>query len=164
MDRILCAHYRLEQIEPFLEVPLDGIVGGALVKAACDCGQLRRLPRWRTIKGLTRKDSATYQAFASEFAEEKGLALVHLGVVLCAVCTDCCVVARQQPSSVGASGSASSRCRRFTFGPNFGTAARCGSAPTNGCGMLVRYGRIEYATNQQSGIIRQRATVSFDAV
>jgi hypothetical protein len=81
-SRILCAHYRLEQIEPFLEVPLDGIVGGALVKAACDRGQLRRLPRWRTIKGLTREDSETYQAFASELAEEKGLARVHLDVVL----------------------------------------------------------------------------------
>jgi len=81
-SRILCAHYRLEQIEPFLEVPLDGIVGVALVKAACDCGQLRRLPRWRTIKGLTREDSDTYQAFASELAEEKGLARVHLDVVL----------------------------------------------------------------------------------
>jgi len=81
-SRILCDHYRLERIEPFLEVPLDGIVGGALVREACDRGQPRRLPAWHKIKGLTRGESDTYQAFASELAEEKGLARVHLDVVL----------------------------------------------------------------------------------
>ena len=71
-SRILCAHYRLEQIEPFLEVPLDGIVGGALVKAACDRGQLRRLPRWRTIKGLTREDSETYRPSRASLRRRRG--------------------------------------------------------------------------------------------
>jgi hypothetical protein len=81
-SRILCAHYRLEPIEPFLEVPLDGIVGRALVREACDGGQPRRLLPWRTIKGLTRPASDAYQAFATELAGEEGIARVHLDVML----------------------------------------------------------------------------------
>jgi hypothetical protein len=81
-SRMLCAHYRLKSIEPFLELPLDGIVGQALVDAARERGQLRRLPRWKSIRALTREDSKSYQDFAVELAAERRMARVHLDVTL----------------------------------------------------------------------------------
>ena len=81
-SRLLCAHYRLEAIEPFLEVPLDSFVAKGLIAEATTRGQTRRLPRWSTIKGLERAESDLYQAFASELAAERGHARIHLDVVL----------------------------------------------------------------------------------
>ncbi len=81
-SRILCAHHRLESIEPFLELPLDGIVGRALVRAARERGQFRRLPKWTSIRALSREDSDAYQAFAIELAAERSLARVHLDVAI----------------------------------------------------------------------------------
>jgi hypothetical protein len=79
---MLCAHYRLERIGPFLEVPLDSFVAKGLIAASNELGQTRRLPAWKTIKGLSREESDRYQAFASELAEERGHARIHLDVVL----------------------------------------------------------------------------------
>jgi hypothetical protein len=81
-SRMLCDHYRLQSIERFLELPLDGIVGRALVSAARERGQLRRLPRWHSIRALSPQESKSYQDFAVELAAERGLARVHLDVVL----------------------------------------------------------------------------------
>ena len=81
-SRILCAHYRLEPIERFLELPLDGIVGRALIRAARERGQFRRLPKWVSIRALSREDSGAYQAYAIELAAERSLARVHLDVTL----------------------------------------------------------------------------------
>lgn len=81
-SRLLCAHYRLEAIEPFLEVPLDSFVAKGLTAEAMERGQTRRLPKWSTIKGLERAESDLYQAFASELAAERGHARIHLDVVL----------------------------------------------------------------------------------
>lgn len=81
-SRMLCAHYRLEAIEPFLEVPLDSFTGKALNAEAKARGQTHRLPDWQSIKGLEREESDRFQAFASELAEERGHARVHLDVLM----------------------------------------------------------------------------------
>jgi N-glycosylase/DNA lyase len=81
-SRFLCAHYRLEPIESFLELPLDGIVGQRLVEAARKQGLRGRLPRWHSIRSLTRPQSDEYQKFAMDLANERGLARVHLDVIL----------------------------------------------------------------------------------
>jgi len=81
-SRMLCAHYRLESIEPFLEVPLDSFVAKGLIAASNDLGQSRCLPAWKTIKGLSREHSDRYQEFASELAQSRGHARVHLDVLL----------------------------------------------------------------------------------
>jgi hypothetical protein len=81
-SRMLCAHYRLERIEPFLELPLDGVVGQALGTAAIARGQHHRLPRWKSIRRLTPEQSALYQGFATELVAEAGHARVHLDVVI----------------------------------------------------------------------------------
>lgn len=62
--------YRLDEIEAFLEVPVDSLVGKALRDRApegCD------IPVWRTLKGLTRDENAQYQAGAQRLAESWGL-------------------------------------------------------------------------------------------
>lgn len=81
-SRMLCAHYRLEAIEQFLEVPLDSFTGKALNAEAKARGQTHRLPDWQSIKGLEREESDRFQAFASELAEERGHARVHLDVLM----------------------------------------------------------------------------------
>ncbi len=79
-SRPLCLHFRLEQIEPYLEVPLDGIVGKRLREAALEQGQGQRVPRWQSIRALTRAESDQYQSFASELSARRKLARVHLDV------------------------------------------------------------------------------------
>jgi hypothetical protein len=79
-SRLLCRVFRLEKIEPFLEVPLDGIVGKRLREAALKRGQGQRVPRWRSIRALTRAESDQYQSFASELSARRKLARVHLDV------------------------------------------------------------------------------------
>ena len=76
-NRYLCEAYQLEQVEPLLELPLDSITGSALVKEAHGS-----LPSWKTIRGLRPDTSATFQAVASEVAERKGIARVHLDAIL----------------------------------------------------------------------------------
>lgn len=79
-SRFLCAAYRLEAIEPFLEVPLDGVVGRRLRELAEERGDA--VPRWRSIRCLSRGDSARYQRFARALAAEAGHARVHLDLSL----------------------------------------------------------------------------------
>ena len=79
-SRILCAHYKLESIEGFLEIPLDGIVGKRLILEAKSSGYEPRLPRWDSIRRLKESNSKQFQNFASVFARESGLARVHLDV------------------------------------------------------------------------------------
>ena len=81
-SRMLCAQYRLEAIEPFLELPRDSFTGKALNAEAKARGQTHRLPSWRSIKGLEREESDRFQAFASELAEERGHVRVHLDVLM----------------------------------------------------------------------------------
>jgi hypothetical protein len=81
-SRMLCSQYRLESIEPFLEVPLDSFVAKGLIAEAEQLGQFRRLPTWRTIKGLQREESDRFQSFASELAAKRKHDRVHLDVTL----------------------------------------------------------------------------------
>lgn len=67
--------HSLNLAERFFEVPLDSLTGEALFKVAAG-----RLPRWHTVRGLTRELSDEYQAIASEYADSKGIARVHLDV------------------------------------------------------------------------------------
>jgi hypothetical protein len=67
--------YSLGLAEAFFEVPLDSLSGRALHKAAAD-----RLPRWHTVRALTPDLSDEYQDVASELADSKGIARVHLDV------------------------------------------------------------------------------------
>jgi hypothetical protein len=68
--------YGLARAETFFEVPLDSITGTKLYQADPD-----RLPRWKTVRGLTRKRSAVYQKVALEQARKEGFARVHLDAV-----------------------------------------------------------------------------------
>jgi hypothetical protein len=81
-SRYLHAAHRLDPIEPFLELPLDGIVGRRLWKVPRDSGYAPGLPRWTSIRALTREDSDRYQAFARKWAATRKLARVHLDVGL----------------------------------------------------------------------------------
>jgi hypothetical protein len=47
-NKYLCKKYRLSQIEPWLEVPLDSTVGKGL---RCELGG-QVLPKWRTVIGM----------------------------------------------------------------------------------------------------------------
>jgi hypothetical protein len=67
--------YDLAKFERHLEIPLDSYVGRALWL------EDRRLPRWRTVKGLTPKESEKFQEVASQVAERNGTHRVHLDVI-----------------------------------------------------------------------------------
>jgi hypothetical protein len=67
--------YSLGSAEPYFEVPLDSLSGQELHKAAA-----ARLPRWRTVRGLTRELSDEYQDVAAHLADLRGIARVHLDV------------------------------------------------------------------------------------
>jgi hypothetical protein len=69
--------YDLAKFEKYLEIPLDSYVGTALRR---ECEGVH-LPRWRTVKGLTRQDSAKFQAVAAEVAKRHCTQRVHLDVV-----------------------------------------------------------------------------------
>ena len=65
--------YDLALAESFFGVPLDSITGARL------CGASRgALPSWETVRGLSAKTSAKYQAVSATLAAEKGIAGVHL--------------------------------------------------------------------------------------
>jgi hypothetical protein len=71
--RHLCAHYPgLAQLEPVLELPLDGIVGKRLRE------QDPTVPRWKRIKDVSPDSSRMYQQAASCIAKSHGIARIHL--------------------------------------------------------------------------------------
>jgi hypothetical protein len=65
--------YKLNLAEHLLEVPLDSLTGEALWEAS-----EKQLPRWKTIRGLTRQVSDAYQDVASLVAADREIARVHL--------------------------------------------------------------------------------------
>jgi hypothetical protein len=77
-NRYLCAHFRLERAETWLELPLDPIVARRLRSAFPEGG----LPPWRDLRSLTPAVNSNYQGVAAEIAERKGIARVHLGTIL----------------------------------------------------------------------------------
>jgi hypothetical protein len=76
-NRYLFDHYKLAPIEQFLEVPLDKDVATNLM----DTEHGKSLPEWVSIKTLAPDVSCQYQEVASKFANDNGLARVHLDLL-----------------------------------------------------------------------------------
>ena len=79
--KYVCAGYKLEVVEAFLELPLDGQVGRFLNRESQKRGETD-LPQWKGLKYLNPKESKLYQDFARRIAKEKGYARVFLDVVI----------------------------------------------------------------------------------
>jgi hypothetical protein len=77
-NKYLSARYQLEEIEPFLEVPLDSAVSKGLRKRA---GR-GVLPQWPGMKSLTKTISDNYQVFAQAIAKELKIHRIHLDIYL----------------------------------------------------------------------------------
>jgi len=73
--RYLCSHYRFEEIEGWLEVPLDRDVADGLRQASSNL-----LPEWPGIKHLKSDRSLIYQKAARRVALTADIAPVHLDV------------------------------------------------------------------------------------
>lgn len=68
--------FDLARFESHFEIPLDSHVGNAL-RGECEGAGLAP---WRTVKGLTPKESAEFQAVAARVAKRKQTLRVHLDV------------------------------------------------------------------------------------
>ena len=77
---ILRKKYRLDQIEKFMEVPLDSQVATGLISLAEERNV--SLPKWKTIRGLLPDESNLYQSFASSYAKEFGCTRIQLDLLL----------------------------------------------------------------------------------
>lgn len=73
-NKYLCEAYKLDAIEPWLEVPLDRQVTSALRKVADG----HNLPRLESVIRLDSATNRTYQEFASAVANKDGVLRVHL--------------------------------------------------------------------------------------
>jgi len=76
-NRYLCSHFGFDDIEHWLEVPLDGHVAKGLQTR----NRGKRLSRWPGIKWLKREVSEEYQQAAIRIAKEEKIAPVHLDLV-----------------------------------------------------------------------------------
>jgi hypothetical protein len=74
LNRFLASEYRLKRLVRVLEIPLDDQVTKWLNERA---GR-GILPRWLSIRSLTREVSAAYQRFATSAAEAEGLPRPYL--------------------------------------------------------------------------------------
>lgn len=68
--------FSLQLAESFFEVPLDSISGKSLFEQSCG-----RLPRWKTVRGLTPSLSEKYQIEASRLVSVSKLPRVHLDAI-----------------------------------------------------------------------------------
>lgn len=75
-NHFLRQHYRLENIELWLEVPLDSHVATGLREDAEKIGE--DCPTWKTVKGLDPKTSDQFQNVATAIARTLGVARIHL--------------------------------------------------------------------------------------
>jgi len=74
-NHFLHVEYKLHPLGQLLEVPLDSVVGGYLIKHPKNGG---RLISWPTLKGLKPDQSRAFQEVASEIAKAGKFARVHL--------------------------------------------------------------------------------------
>jgi len=74
----LCAAFKLKQIEPWLEIPLDSQTAKRL---RGEPGGKKALPPLGAIIRLDWRKSRRYQAFASETAKQRKIHRVHLDLV-----------------------------------------------------------------------------------
>jgi hypothetical protein len=65
--------YRLDRAEQFFELPLDSIIGARLAKESGGA-----LPRWTTVRALTKDLSDECQKVALKVARKEKVARVHL--------------------------------------------------------------------------------------
>jgi hypothetical protein len=69
----ICNEYSLSCAETSFEIPLDSITGKALYRESG-----KKLPRWKTVRGLDPDLSDRFQAFAAQLGTARGYARVHL--------------------------------------------------------------------------------------
>lgn len=67
-------HFHLDRAEAFYELPLDSITARCLRRAMPS----DRLPRWKSVRRLTKEASDRTQAAASRVAASRGITRVHL--------------------------------------------------------------------------------------
>lgn len=77
-NKYLSREYKIENVEPFLEIPLDSIIAKELKK---DAGR-GCLPQWKGLKHLKIDESKFFQEYASQIAATKKISRVHLDVNL----------------------------------------------------------------------------------
>ena len=77
-NQYLCSHFKLQPVEPWLEVPLDSAVARGLKSL----GKRGGLPRWPGLKNLRSDVSDHFQGFATQLARRKDVARVHLDIYL----------------------------------------------------------------------------------
>ena len=75
--RPLCIQFKLETLEPWLELPLDSNSYAGLLEDTSDASQL---PPWPGIKNLTPLISRELQTIANSVAKTLGAPRVHLDV------------------------------------------------------------------------------------
>jgi hypothetical protein len=75
-NRFMCEAYGLEQVEQWMEVPLDSHVAKGLIAEISDV----ELPRWTTVIGLTPEVSDRWQQAAQLIADREGFCRVHLDI------------------------------------------------------------------------------------
>ncbi len=73
-NRYLCKYFKLEQIQGWLEVPLDSFTAKGIRRNAAR----KDVPKWISIKGLNQTDSNLYQGAARDIARRKRTSRVHL--------------------------------------------------------------------------------------
>ncbi len=78
LNRYLCDHYKgLHNLEPWLEVPLDSLVGNGLAGEPENNDPSNRL-QWGTIIRLEKKASDRFQEVAQNVAKRMNIYRVHL--------------------------------------------------------------------------------------
>jgi len=81
-DRYLSVAFKLDRLEPWLEIPLDQVIAGQLrertKKEKGNCS----LPPWSGLSGLDHERSKQFQDFAKQSAAPQELSRVHLDVGL----------------------------------------------------------------------------------
>ncbi len=81
LNRCLCDCYNnLITIEPWLEVPLDGYVGMGLTSEKENLDPICLL-KWRTIIGLKKQDSDSFQCLAQRVANRMHIPRAHLDLL-----------------------------------------------------------------------------------
>lgn len=73
-NRHLCRRYKLSQVEPWLEVPLDSHVASGLKQEP----NSQEIPRWKSVIGLDHVQNRAYQRFAADVAKAYGMCRIHL--------------------------------------------------------------------------------------